>query len=140
MTEAMLKAAAHSEIIEVLRKHRPICQITPEILVAAAQKSYKGRKLMQLLLDHEPDVPITEAIMITLLESETGFGSSDNLIELLFERNDELQVTEAMLKAVKICVNIGVLLRLAPGIRVMQDVLQESSNYSEGEELVALLL
>lgn len=95
---------------------------------------------MQLLLDHEPDVPITEAIMITLLESETGFGSSDNLIELLFERNDELQVTEAMLKAVKICVNMGVLLRLAPGIRVMQDVLQESSNYSEGEELVALLL
>jgi len=34
----MLKAAAHSEIIEVLRKHRPICQITPGILVAAAQK------------------------------------------------------------------------------------------------------
>lgn len=95
---------------------------------------------MQLLLDHEPDVPITKAIMITLLKSETGFGLSDNLIELLFERNDELQVTETILKAVKICVNMGVLLRLAPGIRVTQDVLQESSNYSEGEELVALLL
>jgi len=34
----MLKAATYSQIIEVLRKHRPIYQITPEIRVAAAQK------------------------------------------------------------------------------------------------------
>lgn len=138
VTEAMLKAATKSEIMKVLLKHRPVCQITTDILVAAAQKLREAQKLMQLLFEHEPDIPITEAVILAMLEWRNMPSSSENLLELLFERNKELEVTEAMLKAAKSSNDMQVLLKHAPDMRVTQDVLVASSN--KDPKLVILLL
>ena len=58
-TEAMLNAAGTPEIMGTLLKHRPICRISSDILAAACSKPNNGRELVQLLFDHEADIPVT---------------------------------------------------------------------------------
>ena len=137
-TEAMLRAATSLETMNGLLKHRPVCRVTPHILAAAGEKGYEGRKLIQLLLDHEPDIPITETVMIAVLELGKMSDSIDNLFELLFERSNELEVSDAMLKAAKSSNDMMILLKHAPDMRVTQDVL--TVTVSKGSELVSLLL
>ena len=71
----------------------------------------------------------------------TNPRSSESLVERLFERNNELEVTGAMLKAAKSSDELNILLKHAPDMWVTQDVLEvAASKYSRGQELVTLLL
>ena len=83
---------------------------------------------MILLLDHKPDSPITQSVMIAPLESENPSGSGENLEKFLFERDNELEVTEAMLKEANSCTDIEILLKRPPDTRIAQDVVEAAAS------------
>lgn len=60
-TPAMLKAARNIEVMKMLLKHKPMCQVTADVLESAA---VNAPKLVKLLLTHDPKVPITGATII----------------------------------------------------------------------------
>ena len=74
VTPAMIGATESPTTMEFLLKHRPLCNITAEMVAAASRQWRGGRDLMQVLLDHATDMPITEDIVVLALRSsETDF-------------------------------------------------------------------
>jgi len=66
---------------------------------------------------------------------------TESLVELLFRRNVDLEVTEAMLKAANLPNDLKVLLKRAPNMRVTGDLLEiAASKWGTRQELVTLLL
>lgn len=95
-TPAMLKAVRSVEVMRVLLKHKPVCQVTADIL-ASASSSYE---LFKLLLTHDPELPITEATVIAVMKTRLGFlrSSNESFLKLLLDRNRDLKVTDDMLE------------------------------------------
>ncbi|CAM1510988.1 Fc.00g085010.m01.CDS01 [Cosmosporella sp. VM-42] len=132
VTEAMMEAIKDPEIMKVLLKHRPICLVTPEVVcnlfenygssghISPFRQSSDECELIGLLLDHEKDMPITATVMETILETDTEYTSqqTQTLIESLFERNSELEVTEAAIKGARTTNVMKVLLKHAPNLKV----------------------
>ena len=146
ITEAMLKAAANPEVMKKILQHSPICRITPEILEAAATKSFYGIEVIQLLIAHDQHIHITEGVVVAALKAAKSYntrtsGSTGSLLQLLLDRTGELGVTEAMLKAASRPLDMKTLLKHGPRVSVTQDVLEAvASRYRDGEALVRLLL
>lgn len=112
VTEAMIEAVKSPENMKVLLNHRPICPITPEVLYNLSKNNanryshYPNHEcqLIRLLLDHETNMRITPFVLTTVLGAGgranlLGQWPSPELIETLFERNNELEVTESTIKA-----------------------------------------
>ena len=114
VSEAMIEAAKSPATMRMLLRHRPICQMTPEVLFHVSNNSNGRRRredrygasprqeLVRLLIDHEKGMPITEAVVLTVLgtsRSSLQWRSTRNLVQVLFTRNPELKVTASMLKA-----------------------------------------
>jgi len=98
-TPTMLKAAEGPEVMRMLLEHKPVCELTAEILEAAVGRYSNHFELVKLLLAHNPKIFITEAAVLAALGHKYSKGSDGNLLELLFDGNSELEITDAMLKA-----------------------------------------
>ena len=59
-TPAMLKAARYVDVMEMLLKHEPVCQVTADVLDSATNQDIR---LVKMLLIHDPKAPVTEATM-----------------------------------------------------------------------------
>ena len=146
ITEAMLKAAAHPKVMKTLLHHSPICRITPEILEAAAMKDFAPLENMLLLIAHDRDIHVTEGVIVAALKATNRYNpglseSTCSVIQLLLDRNRELEITEAMLKAASQPLDLKALLEHGPRMSVTEDVLKAAaSRYTEGETIVKLLL
>ncbi|KAL8724372.1 MAG: hypothetical protein Q9166_007983 [cf. Caloplaca sp. 2 TL-2023] len=161
VTEALIEAVKDPDILKVLLNHRPICPITPEVLYEFS-KNYRSRNhsyssyeeciLIRLLLDHEQNMRITPTVMSTVLSTDCDrMGSSyytQKLIEHLFERNNELEVTGSTIKEAKSPEVMKVLLQHAPNMDVTPEMLSAAAPTEEcdyttrlrSQECVLLLL
>jgi len=141
-TPTMLKAAKEPEVMRMLLEHKPICELTAEILEAAAQGYSDHFELVKLLLAHNPKILITEAAVMASLGQKYSRGSDGNLLELLFDCNSELEITEAMLKAAEKTPDMKLLLeRRRKEPPISPEVLEAvASHYRESGALVCLLL
>ena len=135
-TPTMLKAAREPEVMQMLLERKPVCELNADILEAAAKQYGHRLKLVKLLLAHDPHIPITEAAVLAALS-----GSDGDLLELLFDRNSKLEITEAMLKAAETTANMKLLLgRRRKELPISTEVLEAAVLHHRGGALVRLLL
>ena len=123
------------------------------MIINSSKKDQWGRELIQVLLDHNKDIPITEDIILAALASSVRdpfmrrrkkSKSAKHLVQHLFARNSRLQVTADMLKAAKNREDLEVLLAHASrSLRITPDILEAVAldRFSfEKREFVLLLL
>jgi len=95
-TSAMLEAAYTMEVMKMLLKQKPICQVTAKVLESAAGRHFEDSVgIIDLLLTHDPKAPITEATIIAAMNSRR---SNPGKLRLLLDRNPELKITDRLLK------------------------------------------
>lgn len=122
-TPAMLKAARNAEVMKMLLKHKPVCQVTADVLESAINQD-NAPDLVKLLLTHDPKAPITGATIIAAMRNRyvgPGFHHPDpdpdenlflalnrhlfsrdpdeDVLKMLLDRNRELEITDEMLEA-----------------------------------------
>jgi hypothetical protein len=142
-TPTMLKAAEEPEVMRMLLEHKPVCELTAEILEAAAAKRCSDHfELVKLLLAHNPKILITEAAVMAALGHKYSRGSDGNLLKLLFDCNSELEITDAMLKAAEETPDMKLLLeRRRKELPISSEVFEAvASHYHKSGALVRLLL
>lgn len=136
VTAKMLEAVRTHYDLEALLEHKLVCRITPEIL-----KSQKTLKCMKLLLDVDPETPVTEEVIFRALEignESSKFGwlkeEGNDVLETLFDRSPDIAVTQEMLQAVRCAAHWEILLkRLKPGTRISTDVVKAATKIELGE-------
>ncbi len=95
-TLAMLEAAHDMEVMKMLLKQKPICQVTAKVLESAAGRHFKDSVgMIDLLLTHDPKAPITEA---TIIAAMNPMRSNPGKLKMLVDRNPELKITDRLLK------------------------------------------
>ncbi|MCJ1385190.1 hypothetical protein MMC17_008311 [Xylographa soralifera] len=136
VTVKMLEAVPTQYNLEELLKHRPVYRITPEIL-----KSQKELKCMKLLLDIDPETPVTEEVVFRALKIGDDVNrrysrheqEGKDVLEALFDRSPDIIVTEEMMQAVRCEEDMEILLKhLEPGTRISTDVIVAVSKLGEG--------
>ena len=98
-TSAMLKAAATVEVMKILLNHKPVCQVTANVLASAAKRGKDGSELVKLLLAHDPEVPVIGATIVAALGHGYSHDSDVPVLKLLLDRNRDLKITDEMLEA-----------------------------------------
>jgi predicted acetyltransferase len=58
-------------------------------------KSEYGKDMIELLLDRDPNIEITEAVVVAAAKNKYG----KNMIELLLDRDPNIEITEAVVVA-----------------------------------------
>ncbi|KAJ5497742.1 hypothetical protein N7453_006793 [Penicillium expansum] len=104
VTEDILEAASSPEILEVLLQHNPRCGVTEALFKTFARSdSWLGKDYLEVLLDGDISATPTIAVIQGLLEArfrpEEGDAKFNNILEMLFDRNPNIAVTEEMLAA-----------------------------------------
>ncbi|KAK0632689.1 ankyrin repeat-containing domain protein [Immersiella caudata] len=97
VTEKMLKLAGRSVVVQALLSIRPICKLSLEIL-----EFQRERPAIHLLLEHEPEFPITEGVVMAVLRTSyhpPPTPKVGGLLQILWARNPNLQTTRAMIEA-----------------------------------------
>ncbi len=126
VTAKMLEAVQSYYDLKELLKHKPVCRITPEIL-----KSQECLRSMKLLLDIDPETPVTEEVIFRALEIAIDSNrwyrwlkeDGKSVLETLFDRNPDIAVTQEMLQAGRYAADMEILLKhLEPGTRISTDV------------------
>jgi len=140
-TPAMLKAVEKVEIMKMLLKHKPVCQVTADVLESAA-KHYDNSKLVKLLLAHDPGFPVTGATIIAAMGRKYSHDSDEPVLKLLLDRNRDLKITDEMLEAAEKTNDMEVLLqRRSKEQTISSKVLEKAAKrYLEGATLVPQLL
>ncbi len=72
-TPAMLKAAKDVDVMEMLLKHEPVCQVTADVLDSTANQ---GIRHLEMLLRHDPKAPVTETTMELYREFEKKWSKN----------------------------------------------------------------
>ena len=109
-------------MLSVLLKHRPVSPVTSEMVFNSGSESTdlseaQDREMMQLLIDHQEDLVITEDIVLAVLTSPlkpSGYKLPDaafRVLDSLFERNPHLKVSEAMLETTEESDDVEILLQ-----------------------------
>ncbi|KAK0656970.1 ankyrin repeat-containing domain protein [Cercophora newfieldiana] len=97
VTEKMLKLASRATVVQTLLRIRPICKLTLGVIGVQRERAAIG-----LLLDHDENFSITEAVVLAVLRTPSPsppMRASKDVLGLLWERNPELRVTTAMISA-----------------------------------------
>ena len=145
VTAKMLTTVRTYYHLKELLKHRPICQITPEIL-----KSQEELECIKILMEIDSEMPVTEEIIFRALEIGNVWNrrhgsrkqEGREVLETLLDRNPDICVSEEMLKAVRCATDMEILLnRLDPGTCISTGVVAAVSNSNdEADETMRLLL
>lgn len=145
--ESIVEAARNLKIMKVLLNHRPICQVTPEAVYRFSRNfrsaddrySYPWNseecEIIRLLLDYEKDMPITSTVLSTVTGTDSERLSSkqtQDLIEYLFERNNQLEVTESVVKEARTADTLKILLKHAPNMKVTPELLSAAAELDVG--------
>lgn len=137
VTANMLRAVGNHYNLRELLKHRPVHRITPEIL-----KSQKELECMKLLVEIDPETPITEEVIFRALEignvSDRRHTSRKQegreVLETLLDHSPDIAVSEEMLQAVRCAADMEILLnRLDPGTCISTHVVAAVSKLKLGE-------
>jgi len=141
-TEDMLRTVRDPEVLEFLLQERFTCQITTEILEAAAAKEFT--------IDYAFDILVTESRILTALraglpkgtwQTANLSGATKKLVQSLLERNSNLAITDGVLRSAYYYENMQSLLRYGSEKSVPQDVLDAaSSDGSMKQNMIPLLL
>jgi ankyrin repeat protein len=143
VTPAMIVEVKTREVMKYLLNRQKICPITSEILYSAGRGN---RELLEMLIDHEGDVSVTEDLLATVLrctyDSRSLTSRRDrNMIVDLLERDTDLQITETMLKTCVGSEDMEILLERVVGMRITPEILVAASKTFRGaQDLVPLLL
>lgn len=158
VTQAMIAAVNNMLVLKVLLEHQPDCQISPQNIIQIAWNSngLDGRRMVRLLLDHQRNLPVGENIVLAVLgikddaQRSPNYRPCQSLIDYIFDRDKEIEVTEAMLEAASTVDDMRSLLKHAAEVSVTTRILQcaadiPESGYNAGSEsnarnLVRLLL
>ncbi|KAM0425806.1 hypothetical protein ACHAPT_009057 [Fusarium lateritium] len=103
VTENMLRSAQGYHKFVKLVEFRPLCNITLELLL-----SLKDARSLKLLLEANPEIPVTESLVIHVLHRGDGYNHSTSnstvstLLEMLWERNPNIVVTPDIVAAAKV--------------------------------------
>ncbi|KAF2808296.1 uncharacterized protein BDZ99DRAFT_419279 [Mytilinidion resinicola] len=142
VTAKMLEAVHSHYDLKYLLEHKPVCRITPEIL-----KSQKQLKCMKLLLDIDPETPVTKEVVFRALEIGNDFDrryrkheqEGKDVLETLFDRSPDIAVTEEMVQAARCAADMEILLKhLEPGTRISTDVVAAISKLGLGEAYLTM--
>ena len=138
VTPAMLKATEAADVMEALLKHKPICEVTGDVLESAASRDFGSLELVKLLLAHSPSIPITDATIIAALEH----GRYNSMLGVLLDHHKGVKITHEMLEAVKSRYDMELLLqRRTEEQTISSKILEKAAKrYGEGASLVSLLL
>ena len=123
-TKEILKSAETPKMMKTLLGLRPICRITEEILEALHEW-----ELMELLLLHDPSFTPPASTVVAYLKTNRwdrmSRSNQENPLDMLWDRNPALHVTEDMLKAAENPNDLHYLLeRTDPAMRTSQGVLE----------------
>ncbi|KAL8771406.1 MAG: hypothetical protein Q9209_003074 [Squamulea sp. 1 TL-2023] len=135
----MIETVKDPEIMKVLLNHRPICPVTPEVLYNLSKQranqywiheEFQFIHYIRLLLDHETNMRITPIVLSAVLNTngkQIQTSLTQKLVEHLFERNNELEVTESTIKEAKRPEVLKVLLHNAPNMNVTPEMLSAAA-------------
>ena len=140
-TAAMLKNAKNFKIMETLLNHKPLCQVTADVVESATTWHTYDSKLVELLLAHDPEIPVTEAAIIGAIGCD--YAQEDSyVLELLLDRIPEKKVTDEMLQAAKTPKIMGMLLQRRSKEQMISPQTLEAVTFrcSEGARVVQQLL
>jgi hypothetical protein len=138
----------------------PICPNTTELVRSAGhnesyhthiqetnsdgdpRKHEQNREMLEMLIDHEQNLFVTEELMVTVLVSSYRNHSMRDqpytIIQRLFDRKPDLIVTETMLKSCERSDDMRILLQHAMGMRISPEVLEAISNtFHRASELIS---
>ncbi|MCJ1463344.1 hypothetical protein MMC07_001951 [Pseudocyphellaria aurata] len=131
VTAKMLEVVQSHDDLERLLKHKPVCRITPEILI-----TQKELKSMKLLLDIDPETPVTEEVVFRALEIGNDSDRTYRVLETLFNRSPDIAVTKEMMLAARRAADLEILLKhLEPRTGISTDGLAPTSKIEPGEAL-----
>lgn len=142
VTAGMLQAVRSDGVLEKLLQHRPVCDITNELL-----ESQASLRRMQLLLSlQEHDTQVSERVILHALElGDSDYSRKNNIglrngesekavLEILLERNPHTVVTQEMLKGVRCSEDMEILLkRLEPGTKISDDIVENVAKSKVGD-------
>lgn len=97
-TPAMLKAVKDVDAMEMLLKHKPVCQLTADVLDSAAKQDIR---LVKLLLIHDPKTPVTEATILAAVRPSYSGGSDRTVLKMLLDQSRKIKITDEMLEAAR---------------------------------------
>ena len=141
-TPAMLKAAKDVEAMKMLLNHKPVCQVTTDVLESAAEQYRDSPKLVKLLLAHDPEATITGAMIMAALGHKSSIDRDETALKMLLDRNRQLNITDEMLEAAEEMDTLEVLLqRRSKEQRITSKVLERAAErYPNGATFVSRLL
>ncbi|KAH6884574.1 ankyrin repeat-containing domain protein [Thelonectria olida] len=118
VTENMLRSVKDHDNIRKLMEFRPLCKITLDLL-----QSMRDVRSIKLLLEADQDVPITESVVMkalrlggayradeVLVKDKAKNRTTNTLLEMMWERNPNLIITEDMLTQAKSATDLEFLL------------------------------
>lgn len=94
----MLKAADDAKTMTTLLKHKPVCQVTAEVVESAAARLSNSSKLLELLLTHDHKAPVTAAAIKAALGNRYMNDPDTAGLKLLLEHGREVEVSNEMLE------------------------------------------
>ena len=125
-------------IVKALLQYGDSIQIRENDLVAAAADNFGY--YLELLLEHDKGIGITEAVIIAAV-SDNCYFRNNKVLDRLLERNGGIDITESMLKAAAKPEWMKSLLHRSQNIRISSETLEAAAKkHDTGWKLVKLLI
>ena len=143
VTANMLTAVRNHDHLTELLKHRPVCRITPEIL-----KSQKELKCMELLMEIDPQIPVTDEVLLRALEIGNVSNRRNRLpkqegkevLETLLDRSPDIAISKEMLQAVRLAADMEILLKYDPSIKLDADMVLHMIPFHDAIDTLEMFL
>ncbi|KAI9695395.1 MAG: hypothetical protein M1820_008650 [Bogoriella megaspora] len=130
ITESVLEAIVHPDVLRLLLKQESVCAITPRIVEKAASRMEHGLELTQIFMLHSEEFPVSEDLIARVLEAsyscrtEAEQRQSENILRDLLSRNKNLRISDEMLQKVRSPEAMQILLRHVPNHPVSSKILE----------------
>lgn len=141
----IFKSVKSPNALKLLLQHQSRCAITPDILETLAHAYPHGTKLIKILLDQEPQALPTSSVIVSVVQRSQSLDPSNrniaDLLQLLLNRNPDIEISESMLLAAQRPEPLQILLSRAPGFPIRSELMQSvvSQEYI-GDKLVKVIL
>lgn len=143
VTAEMLKSVDRKEALNfLLAECSPVCSITPEIL-----QNVRGLPMIDILLWYDKDVVPTESVAFKALTTGNVYSeipqhtkNKKALLEVIWERNPSLKISEGMLLLANITDDVDFLMaRAEPDLRISEAVIMTMARCSQCGEMLRTL-
>ncbi|KAI9655980.1 MAG: hypothetical protein M1821_005041 [Bathelium mastoideum] len=137
ITEAVLEAVVLPKVMKVLLEHENVCEITSRVVEKAASRPMHGLDLVDMLVSHQSNFPVTEPLILAVLRASNGYRTepeqqhTETILQNLISRNMDLGITEEMLREAQTPSEMQILLRPIPHHRVSDELLETVATRAE---------